>query len=157
MSGQLGLVVMRQEESPPLGMTVAADIKSRRGSDTIVAFCAATLSEQPDIPVLDAFARQIGVDAIGSQWRRVSRGEAASLAASALARDLAYERVRHMDDAEASALANRFVSLFDDAGRFFTNRSEVGGWMPLTASTFDVGIFAMDRHWLGAVVVQDED
>jgi hypothetical protein len=137
-------------------MAVAADMKARRGSDTIVAFSSAAESEQPDISVLDAFARQIGLDAVGSQWRPVSRGDAVSLAASALARDLAYG-VRQMEDAEAGALASRFVSLFDAAARFFTNRGELGDWMPLTESTFDLGIFVIDRRWLGAMVVQDED
>jgi hypothetical protein len=27
----------------------------------------------------------------------------------------------------------------------------------LTGSTFDLGVFAVDERWLGALVVQDED
>jgi hypothetical protein len=138
-----------------------ADVRQRRGTDTVIAF-------QPvpglalDMPVaLDRFVEGLGLSGIGDQWREINREAAVSLATAFLARDLAYHS-QLMNDEEARTLAERFASVFGADARFFTNTDFAAGasswgWMPLTESTFDAGLVGADASLLGALVVQDED
>ncbi|MDB5311968.1 MAG: hypothetical protein JWO38_6170 [Gemmataceae bacterium] len=137
-----------------------ADIRRRRGTDTVVAFePAGRLSVDP--AVLDRFAALVGLFSIGDQWREITREAAESLATVVLARDLAYS-VQLMPDAEARELAKRFAREFAPDARFFTNTEYTAGasswgWMPLTESTFDAGVLGVDVSTIGVLVVQDED
>jgi hypothetical protein len=139
-----------------------ADIRKRRGTNTVVAFESATTLGPVEPAVLDQFAERVGLSGIGDQWREVSRETAVSLVAAVLVRDLAYPSVQLMQPAEARNLAERFAGRFAADARFFTNTdyepgSSSCGWDPLTESTFDAGVVGVDATTIGVLVVQDED
>jgi hypothetical protein len=139
---------------------LAAAVRQRRGTDTVVAFESAA-GFWPATPAkLDVFVEKLGLSGIGEQWREVPREAAVYLAASFLALDLAY-KVRLMSDVEARELAERFVGVFGADVRFFTNTDDPAGasrsWEALTESTFDAGVVAVDANTIGVVVVQDQD
>jgi hypothetical protein len=138
-----------------------ADIRERRGTDTVIAFESAPHLLLNATAAIDRFVESLGLAAIGDQWREISRECAVSLATAFLARDLAYS-CRLMEDDKARDLAERFGGIFTEDARFFTNTdftagSSSWGWQSLTESTFDAGIVGVDARIIGALVVQDED
>lgn len=140
---------------------LAADIRKRRGIDTIVQFEPIAGPGPLGPATLDCFVKGLGLSPIESEWREVSRDQATLLAAAILAKDLAYG-VQIISTDEAQEFGRHFISAFGNEAHFFTNTDYAIGatswsWMPLTNSTFDAGVLGVDEQRIGVLVVQDED
>jgi hypothetical protein len=139
---------------------LAAAIRQRRGTDTVIAFEPAVGFWPVALEQLDRFVEKFGLSGIGERWREIAREAAVSLTTTFLARDLAY-KMKLMSDVEARELAERFVGAFGPGARFFTNADDPAGeswsWDSLTGSTFDAGVIGVDTNTIGVIAVEDED
>jgi hypothetical protein len=103
-----------------------------------------------------------GAGLLSRPHRAVHPEEARRIALMVLSRDLAYGSERVPPEL-ASDVAARFFESFADDARFFTNGTfradsgELQSWTPITAATFDTGVFAIDGRSVGYVWVEDED
>ena len=110
----------------------------------------------------DAIATTVGY--VPCDWRELDRSAALGNVISCMQCDLAYqEPILSLE--EARDLAQRFLSLFEEGARFFTNgdpfdasdRYRSRSWQPISAATFDAGVIAVSRDRVGIFWVEDED
>lgn len=106
------------------------------------------------------FTAAAGTAPRGSAGTEVERAVAVSLLTNVLARDLAY-RAPIMDEGPARELATTFLDAFGRDATFWTN-GDLGlgsraSWDPVTAATFDTGVFVLGAQRVGVLWVEDED
>ncbi len=107
--------------------------------------------------VLDATLRKVGCKPIGESWQMIPLREASEVLSTILWRDMAYDNPI-MEKAQAEQLTTRFLALFPDRPRFFTNRDRrYKSWMPATDATFDMGVIALTTNRVGMLWCEDED
>lgn len=129
---------------------------------------------------LDQFVVRLdrGFKPLGSSWREIDQSEAHQIILLILSQDLAYNS-EIMEVEFAESLTSRFLNLFSDSARYFTNGNfrtyyldhmgdtfqplkkttphAFGGWMPLTEATFDTGVVCFDENYIALIWVEDED
>ena len=114
-----------------------------------------SLSRQssPVAAAIDAFVGTLGFKGLGDEWMEVPRIDAVQIVTKVLHKDLAYG-VQMVTEEEATILAEKFIALFGEAARFYSNH--FGGW-PISESTFDAGVVGISNDQLGILWVEDED
>lgn len=118
-------------------------------------------------PVLDAFARALGLSGLSSAWTIVHRTAARTVLVRVLTRDLALNApIMSREDGER--LADRFLQYFPAPTRFFSNTAVsdesdlegedtwTGSFSGLSEATFDTGIVALGEGRIGMLWVKDE-
>jgi len=121
-------------------------------------------SHEGGIPASCANAIASAVGYVPCTWRQIDVASARGIVTSCMTHDLAYHEPM-VSEAEAAALADRFLSHFDDATVFYTNgdpfdaaaRLRSRSWQPITAATFDTGVVAVSSRRVGIFWVEDED
>jgi hypothetical protein len=117
--------------------------------------------------IADALVRTLGLRALGTEWRELTRGNACDVLERVLGRDLAYGG-QTMSATTAKELAEEFITLFPDHASFYTNgvfppREDyrdggwAGSWDPITRATFDTGVIAVGADNVGLLWIEDED
>jgi hypothetical protein len=118
-------------------------------------------------PALDALAEALGYRALGDGWVEVPRRIAAKVLLHVIGGELAYpEEV--VPRPEAEALAGRFLALFPEGSRYFTNGAvsgdfaiydragaEVLGWRSLSEAPLDNGVAALGGGRVGLLWAED--
>lgn len=116
---------------------------------------------------LDALAAAAGYTGLGAGWVEVPRRIAAKILLHVIGGELAYpEQVVPRERAEA--LAARFIALFPDGSRYFTNGAvsgdfaiydrdgaEVLGWRSLSQAPLDNGVAAIGGGRVGLLWAED--
>ncbi len=109
---------------------------------------------------IDEFLKQHGFTGSHADLKQIDRQKAVLHAARVLSRDLAYG-AEMMTSAEAEQIASSFLSFFEPSNpRFFTNCVKLGDcWAgnPISDSTFDEGVIAINDEAIGILWAQDED
>src|SRR5437899_1503111 len=105
--------------------TTTSEISSRRkyGRATcVVKNCELPMAgpASSSIHAVDAFVEGLGLAALGERWAEVSRRDAEAIIREILRFDQAYHMAM-MSENEASGLTERFMSLFGESTRCFTN------------------------------------
>lgn len=127
---------------------------------------AAPAGEDP-AAALDALATAAGYAGLGAGWVEVPRRIAAKLLLHIIGGELAYpEQVVPREPTEA--LAARFLALFPEGARYFTNGvvsgefaiydragAEVLGWRSISAAPFDNGVVALGGDRVGLLWAED--
>jgi hypothetical protein len=157
------------ELSPRLDREVSrlgAELRERRDCGHVLFELAEVRGRAPEVAVLDALAERVGGSPLGDDWITIDAEGAFRLLARVLARDLAMNAAI-MPREHADGLARRFLALFGDGARYFTNSTILdeddvestwtGSWRPLTKATFDTGIAVVDGARAGLLWVTDED
>jgi hypothetical protein len=116
---------------------------------------------------LDALAVAEGYTGLGQHWVEVPRRIAAKIAAQLIASELAYP-TEVVEQAAADELAGRFLALFGQGARYFTNGacsgpfaiydtagSEVLGWRSISAAPFDNGVIGLSADRVGMIWAED--
>lgn len=118
-------------------------------------------------PALDALAAEVGYRGLGDAWIQVPRRIAAKILRHLIGGELAYpEEV--VPDEQAEALASRFLALFPEGSRYFTNGAvsgdfavydqggaEVLGWRSISAAPLDTGVVALGGGRVGLLWAED--
>jgi hypothetical protein len=117
--------------------------------------------------VLDAIAEAAGYSGLGERWVEVPRRIAAKILAHIIGGELAYP-AEVVPPERAEELASRFVHLFAEGGRFFTNGAvsgafaiydsagaEVLGWRSISAAPYDNGVIALAGDRVGLLWAED--
>lgn len=129
---------------------------------------------QPETSLLDEFiVSQVAeyhgqhFRAVGKGWRHVSRDHAINILDHILSVDLAYSVVQPDPDGEYLNKAQQFLEVFGEEAKFFTNANpeDFGvfpskgaySWSPATVSTFDLGVAAVSREYVGIYWAEAED
>lgn len=116
---------------------------------------------------LDAMAEASGYKGLGAAWVEMPRRIAAKLLAHLIGGELAYpEEVVPRERAEE--LAARFLALFTEGSRFFTNGvvsgefaiydsagAEVLGWRSISAAPYDNGVIALGGDRIALLWAED--
>jgi len=119
-----------------------------------------------DLDTVNTFVVAHGFKALGQRWIEIGARAAEKVAIAILSNDLAYNaQIMLSDDAEL--LAKRFMAMFCESVRCFTNGTHVPqdaratkvslGWMPISSTAFDAGIVCIDHARVGMLWVEDED
>lgn len=110
--------------------------------------------------MLDEFVETLGFGGLAEDWEEIDRQMAQTILQIVLYRDLAYN-VEIMTAQRACQLAERFLALFTEQARHFTNAVFESGrlsmWSGITEATFDTGVICFDNKLVGILWVQDED
>ncbi|NTW97574.1 MAG: hypothetical protein HGB28_03395 [Oscillochloris sp.] len=117
--------------------------------------------------VLDALAAEEGYSQLGANWVEVPRRIAAKILTHLIASELAYP-AEVVDQAAAEELAGRFLALFEQGARYFTNGAcsgpfaiydvageEVLGWRSISAAPFDNGVIGLAAERVGMLWAED--
>ncbi|WHX39765.1 hypothetical protein QNH36_19255 [Mesobacillus sp. AQ2] len=114
----------------------------------------------------DQFLNEIGFKPIEikENWKKVDKNEAQRILEYILSFDMAYDTELDAKP-EAKTLSSYFLSIFHRKAAFFTNgyfEEDAGsyrlrGWTPITDSTFDTGILAIDKYKIGILWAEDTD
>ena len=120
-----------------------------------------TNQEIDPVPILDKFLQRTGFLPLGKAWFEIQKSSATSHLENILHRDLAYNG-KIMGKGMAEEFAQRFLSLFSQKARYFTNgnfggHSHLGTWTPITSATFDTGVVCLDAERIGSLWILDED
>ncbi len=129
------------------------------GFTTFKVIKPSSLSSGSITDILDRFVQTLGFKGLGEQWVEMNRSDAQTMLTKLLHKDLAYGS-EIMTYHRARRLSNRFVRLFGDEARYFTNTKYINSrrsWSPITKSTFDAGIICVDEEHIGIAWVEDED
>lgn len=116
---------------------------------------------------LDAMAAAAGYTGLGAAWIEVPRRIASKILTHIIGGELAYpEEVVPRERAEE--LAGRFLDLFAEGARFFTNGAvsgefaiydnagaEVLGWRSISAAPYDNGVIAMAGDRIALLWAED--
>lgn len=97
---------------------------------------------------------------LGERWDEINEATAGTIICRILEFDLAYSSYREMDEAEAMAIRDLFLAMFDDKVRFFTNGTFTNyGWSgnSVAGATFETGVIAVDSQNIGMLWCHDED
>ena len=109
---------------------------------------------------VNEFLKRFGFTGSHADLHQINRKEAAQQAVLVLNRDLAYG-VEVMTKPEAQQIASSFLNCFErPTVRYFTNGERIGNnWAgnPISDSTFDQGIIALNDEAIGILWAQDED
>ncbi|MEI7772675.1 MAG: hypothetical protein WCI67_21975 [Chloroflexales bacterium] len=116
---------------------------------------------------LDALAAEEGYTGLGEGWVEVPRRIAAKILAHLIASELAYP-TEVVEPAAAEGLAGRFLALFPQGARYFTNGAcsgpfaiydiageEVLGWRSISAAPFDNGVIGLAAERVGMLWAED--
>jgi hypothetical protein len=116
---------------------------------------------------IDALAAEEGYTGLGKNWVEVPRRMAAKIAAQIIASELAYPN-EIVEQAAAEELAGRFLALFGQGARYFTNGAcsgpfavydtaggEVLGWRSISAAPFDNGVVGLSAERVGMIWAED--
>src|SRR5688500_59317 len=148
-----------------------AEVAAKRDSGIVTSVSAARGPSTTEREAADCIAVAQGFAALGAGWRSVDSRTARQILVHVLGEDLAYG-VAIMARKEAEALADRWLSLTSQPRAFFTNGTWADpplhtapgttagpSWDPITSSTFDAGVIAIDadRSVIFWVQVQDYD
>lgn len=116
---------------------------------------------------LDALVVAAGFTGLGAAWVEVPRRIAAKILLHIIGGELAYP-AEVIPGAQAEALGARFLALFAEGGRYFTNGvvsgefaiydragAEVLGWRSLSEAPFDNGVVALGGGRVGMIWAED--
>jgi hypothetical protein len=122
----------------------------------------APLTDDEQVPaVLDDYVNRFGFVGIGSHWRELAPQDAAHMLQNILYRDLVYG-VEASHARPAHELTQRFLGLFSQRARFFSNGNlglpnhNPKAWVCLSSAMFDTGLVCLDEQRIGILWVQDE-
>jgi hypothetical protein len=147
---------------------LARDLDRAREPSYPLTFDVRRLAAPADpAPVLDALAASLGYRALGAGWIEIPRRIAAKVLLHVIGGELAYpEEV--VPPAEAESLAGRFLALFPEGTRYFTNGAvsgdfavydragdEVLGWRSLSEAPLDNGVAAVGGSRAGLIWAED--
>ncbi len=144
-------------------------VRRKRSCGTVTSAFIAREADVQDVEAADRLAAAQGFALLGPRWRRIDLAAARRIIERILERDLAYDTaVMPADD--AASLAEQWLGLTSESRAFFTNgtwsegpvqtapRATAGpSWDPITDSTFDAGVVAVDQERAVMLWVQDED
>ncbi|MGH7672566.1 MAG: hypothetical protein ACREMC_06675 [Gemmatimonadales bacterium] len=148
---------------------VSESVRRMRASGVVTTAFAVRNAGVPALEAADQLALAQGFAALGERWRSIDLDAARGTLARLLEKDLAYDAtVMHAED--AANLADQWLGLTAPPRAFFTNgtwadppiRTAPGAtagpsWDPITGSTFDAGVVAVDGQVTVLFWVQDED
>jgi hypothetical protein len=125
---------------------------------------SAQLARPPGLTACECADRVVaaqGFTTLGPRWRALDVDAARRALLRILEKDLAYG-AEVMAAVDAADLAERWLGLSADPRAFFANGAWAEprvepSWDPLTPSTFDAGIVAVDEQRIVLLCVQDED
>lgn len=148
---------------------LARDLERARAPSYPLTFAVRRLATSPAVPavVLDALAAELGYHGLGDAWVELPRRIAAKLLAQLIGGELAYpEEVMPREQAEA--LSGRFLALFPQGARYFTNGAvsgdfaiydsggqEVLGWRSISAAPLDNGLIALGGERIAMLWAED--
>jgi hypothetical protein len=103
-------------------------------------------------------------DEIKNEWEKVDETTAKKILEYILSYDMAYD-AELGTKAKASLICSYFLNEFQSDAIFFTNGYfdedagffKLSAWTPLTDSTFDTGILAIDKNKIGILWAEDND
>ncbi len=108
----------------------------------------------------DAITAEQGFETLGSGWRQMDEAEAREYLVKVLHRTLAYGG-EIMSTDKAEYLAAQWMSLTSAPRSFLTNwtwHPDGSAWSsPLTSSTLDLAVVAVDEREVVLLCVEDED
>lgn len=117
----------------------------------------------------DRIVAECGFRGLGAKWRSIERDAARTILVKLLEQDLAFGG-EVMSASDAAVLADRWLEAASRSGAYLTNgnwaepskpvtsRASAGAsWDPISESTFDAGVIAVDEHHASIFWVQDED
>jgi hypothetical protein len=145
------------------------DLDEARAESYPLLLSVRKLSAPPDSPaeMLDALAIEEGYAGLGGNWVEVPRRIAAKMLAHLIASELAYP-TDVVEQAAAEELAGRFLALFAQGARYFTNGvcsghfavyniagDEVLGWRSISAAPFDNGVIGISAERVGMIWAED--
>jgi len=101
---------------------------------------------------------------IKGNWERIDKTQAQRILEYTLSFDMAYDTELNTKP-KAKSLSCYFLSEFQNDAVYFTNgyfEEDAGsyrlrGWTPITDSTFDTGILAIDKYKIGILWAEDND
>jgi hypothetical protein len=145
------------------------DLDNARAESYPLLLSVRRLAGPSDTPstTLDALAVEEGYTGLGENWVEVPRRIAAKILAHLIASELAYP-TDVVDPAAAEELAGRFLALFPQGARYFTNGAcsgpsavydiageEVLGWRSISAAPFDNGVIGLSADRVGMLWAED--
>ncbi len=146
---------------------VSESIRRARSAGIVTTALVRREARIPVLKAADRLAVANGFAPLGHRWRRIELDTAHRILVSLLERDLAYGATI-MSAQAAGTLAGQFLALTAPPRAFFTNgtwagsstpaaAAAEGSWDPITESTFDAGIIAVDDDVSVMLWVQEED
>jgi hypothetical protein len=148
---------------------LSQEIRRRRGCGLVTVARTSRPTNVAEPAAADRVVEARGFSGLGDRWLRVDKADAKRALMGMLERDLAYNE-EIMSRPEAEILADRWFELTSEPRSFWTNGSwadpveglrpdrTVGpSWSPITMSTFDGGVVAVDKVQAVMLWVQDED
>ncbi len=144
---------------------VSESIRRARSAGIVTTALVRREASTPALTAADRLAAANGFAPLGHRWRLIELDTAHRVLVSLLERDLAYGATI-MSAQAAAALAGQFLALTAPPRAFFTNGTWAGSstpaaadgsWDPITESTFDAGIIAVDDDVSVMLWVQEED
>jgi hypothetical protein len=145
------------------------DLDAARAESYPLLLSVRRLGDPGDTPhaALDALAVEEGYTGVGGTWVEVPRRIAAKILAHLIASELAYP-TDVVEPATAEDLAGRFLALFPQGARYFTNGAcsgpfavydiageEVLGWRSISAAPFDNGVIGLSADRVGMIWAED--
>jgi hypothetical protein len=145
------------------------DLDDARAESYPLLLSVRRLTGQGDTPhaTLDALAVVEGYTGLGGNWIEVPRRIAAKILAHLIASELAYP-TDVVEPTAAEDLAGRFLALFTQGARYFTNGAcsgpfavydiageEVLGWRSISAAPFDNGVIGLSAERVGMIWAED--
>lgn len=109
----------------------------------------------------DAYVASLGFHKIGESWNRLSRNDARGFLVGILKESMAYH-LPMLEEKDAERVSEAFLARFSSAEATFLSNSKVVGpgciaSSPISKSTFDAAVVALDALRIGIVCVEDED
>jgi hypothetical protein len=141
---------------------LSEELGRKRGCGIVTIALAARLPDLSDQAAADRVVQAEGFSGLGDRWRGLDEEGAKRALRRLLERDLAYATTT-MSQGEAAGFIDRWLLLSSAPRSFWTNGpwahpSEPSWhWDPITASTFDGGVVAVDDVRAVLLLVQDED
>jgi hypothetical protein len=114
---------------------------------------------------LDVAVARLAEDFSESDWSDIDRSKALLLGPDRAKNGIAYNSMRLPERLVDHKIFDQFANRFSPAARWFCNwtfdlpwmTSGMGSWDPVTTSTFDLCLGAVDGDLVGIFCVQDED
>lgn len=145
------------------------DLERARAESYPLTFVVRRLAAPSDPPTrdIDALCAELEYSGLGAAWVEIPRRIAAKMLAHLIGSDLAYPETI-VPQAEAEALAGRFLALFPAGARYFTNGAlsgefavydaagdEVLGWRSISDAPLDNGVAAVGGGRVGMLWAED--
>ncbi|NNJ09795.1 hypothetical protein EKD04_005600 [Chloroflexales bacterium ZM16-3] len=149
--------------------TLMDDLDAARAESYPLLVSVRRLGETTGEPAdaLDALAIDAGYTGLGGNWVEVPRRIATKILTHLIASELAYPN-DIVEQAAAEELAGRFLALFAQGARYFTNGAcsgpfaiydiaggEVLGWRSISAAPFDNGVIVLSSERVGMLWAED--